>query len=316
VDDTIFISVASYCDPLLDFTIRSAFTQSGRPERLVMAVVEQQLPELCVQLPPQWAAQIRRVQLHPLDARGPCWARAIAMSMVAGERWFLQIDSHTLFEPGWDEHLVAWGLACQTLNRRCILTAYPNPFRIVDGQPQAEVIGAQVLAHVVKTGCEFAAEHPVLLFEGVPVHSDQPIRGLHVAAGCLFAPGEIVNALPYDPFLYFHGEEQSLALRAWTHGWDIFHVPAVPLYHLYVPPEGAGRPMHWSPELDAQRAVRSAQLSEAANARLRALLWDGADLGVYGLGRERSLAEYTVFSGIDYGARRIGAGAYKARFGY
>lgn len=315
-DERIFISIASFCDPLLAFTIRSALTQASRPERVVIGLVDQQLPELQYRPPERWAAQVRAVHLHPLEARGPCWARAIAMSLLQGERWFLQVDSHTWFEPGWDERLVRWGQACQTLNRRCLITAYPNPFRMVDGQPRAELVGRQVLAHVVKTDQVFAAEHPVLMFEGVPVHSEQPVRGLHVAAGCLFAPGEVVNALPYDPFLYFHGEEQSFALRAWTRGWDIFHVPAVPLYHHYVEPGSEGRAMHWSPELDAQRQVRSGQLMSAANARLRALLWEQADLGLYGLGHERSLADYAAFSGIDYAARRIAPSAYKARFGY
>lgn len=314
--ETIFVSIASFCDPLLEFTVRSALTQASRPERVRIAIVDQQQLHLRMPVPEHWAAQVQVIHIDPLEARGPCWARALAMSLYQGERWFLQIDSHTWFEPGWDERLVRWGEACAALNPYCLLTAYPNPFRMVDGQPRAELISSQVLAHVVKTGEQFDAAHPVLMFEGVPVHSDQPIYGLHVAAGCLFAPGAVVSALPYDPFLYFHGEEQSFALRAWTRGWDIFHIPGVPLYHHYVPASGSGRPMHWSPEFDAQRTLRSTVLSERANSRLRALLWDGADLGVYGLGTARSLAEYAAFSGIDYAQRVIGASAYKARFGY
>ena len=133
----------------------------------------------------------------------------------------------------------------------------------------AQMVSTQVLAHVVKTDCQFDPAHPVLYFEAVPVASDKPIYGLHVAAGCLFAPGTVVNALPYDPFLYFHGEEQSLALRAWTRGWDIFHVPAVPLYHHYVGAAGSGRPMHWSPELDAQRKAEELQRARAAEEKRR-----------------------------------------------
>ncbi|MCV2354902.1 glycosyltransferase [Paucibacter sp. B2R-40] len=314
--DSIFISIASFCDPLLEFTIRSALSQASRPERVFIGVVDQQMPTLRLQIPEHYAQQLRMVHLHPLEARGPCWARAIAMSLYQGERWFLQVDSHTWFEPGWDERLVRWGHVCQALNPRCLITAYPNPFQMQDGQPVAQLVSKQVLAHVVKTDCVFTADHPVLYFEAVPVASNQPVLGLHIAAGCLFAPGELVNALPYDPFLYFHGEEQAFALRAWTHGWDIFHVPAVPLYHHYVGPGGSGRPMHWSPELDAQRQQRSGVLSEAANHRLANLLWHGKDLGAYGLGQARSLADYATFSGIDYSARSIAPLSYKARFGY
>jgi hypothetical protein len=313
--DRIFISLAAYCDPLLGFTIASALTQASRPERLVFGLVEQQMPEACVRLPVAWQAQVRRVHIHPLEARGPCWARAIAMSLYQGERWFLQIDSHMWFEPGWDERLIRWGERCAALNPRSLISTYPNAFTMRDGQPVAEIAGPELLAFVVRSDQRFHPDHPVLAFEAVPVAGREPLPAMHVGGGCLFGPGSLVHELPYDPFLYFHGEEQAFALRAWTRGWDLFQIPRMPLYHQYIRGESP-RPLHWSPELDARRQVRSAQLTEAANRRLAALLWEGADLGAYGLGQVRSLADYAAFSGIDYAARRIGPQASKARFGY
>jgi Glycosyltransferase (GlcNAc) len=316
-NDLIFVSVASYCDPLLGFTLDSALSQAHAPERLRFGVVDQSSAD-SPWTPPEQARpqQVRRVHLSPLDARGPCFARALAMGLYQGEAWFLQVDSHTCFEPGWDERLLHWARHCGAHNPRSILSCYPNPFSIVDGQPVPAVVTREVLAHVVRTDCDFATDHPVLMFEGVPVSTSQPVPAFHVAAGCLFAPGRLVNELPCDPFLYFHGEEQSMALRAWTQGWDLFHVPDMPLLHQYVQTQAAPRPLHWQADVDEQRAVRSADLDRAAHARLRALLWDGADLGVYGLGRQRSLQDYAAFSGIDYAARRIEPRARKARFGY
>lgn len=313
--DDIFISIAAYCDPLLAFTITSALTQASRPERVRIGLVEQQLPEACVRLPEAWQAQVRRVQVHPLEARGPCWARALAMSLHQGEAWFLQVDSHMWFEPGWDERLVQWGRHCTAGNPRSLISTYPNPFTMVNGQPVAQIVGTELLAFVVRTDQQFGPEHPVLMFEAVPVAGQAPQPAMHVGAGCLFGPGRLVSELPYDPFLYFHGEEQAFALRAWTRGWDLFHIPGMPLYHQYVAADNA-RPMHWAPELDAQRQVRSAVLSEAANRRMAALLWGGADLGIYGLGTARSLADYAAFSGIDYTARTLAPHAFKARYGY
>ncbi|CAM3681053.1 GlcNAc-transferase family protein [Roseateles saccharophilus] len=313
--DRIFISIAAYCDPMLAFTITSALTQASRPERVSIGLVEQQWPEACVRLPEAWQAQLRRVQLHPLEARGPCWARALAMSLHQGEDWFLQVDSHMWFEPGWDERLVCWGRRCAVQNPRSLISTYPNPFTMRGGEPVAQVVGAELLAFVVRNGQQFGADHPVLMFEAVPVAGQNPLPAMHVGAGCFFGPGRLVNELPYDPFLYFHGEEQAFALRAWTRGWDLFHIPGMPIYHQYVS-EDTARPMHWAPELDAQRLVRSAALSEAANRRMAALLWDGADLGIYGLGTARSLADYATFSGIDYGARALAPHAFKSRYGY
>ena len=105
-------------------------------------------------------------------------------------------------------------------------------------------------------------------------------------------------------------------MRAWTRGWDSFHAPGMPIYPLYHQAGAAPRPLHWSPAPDAQRAVRSAALGVTANRRLADLLWHGADLGAYGLGTQRSLADYADFSGIDYAARRIAPMARKVRFGF
>jgi hypothetical protein len=314
---SIFVSVAAYCDPMLGFTLRSAMAQADDPGRVFLGVVEQTLPADQLRLQTPWSAsQVRWARLHALEARGPCWARALAMSLYQGEDWFFQVDSHTWFEPGWDTRLLRWAQRCQALNPRCLLSCYPNPFRMEAGEPYATVVGPQVLAHVVGDASQFQPDHPVLMFEGVPVASAEPVPGIHSGAGCLFGPGSVVDALPYDPQLYFHGEEQALALRAWTRGWDIFHIPGMPVYHLYHQAGAAPRPLHWSPEIDAQRAVQSSALTAAANQRLAALLWGGADLGVYGLGSQRTLADYAAFSGIDYPQRSIGPLARKARFGH
>ena len=312
---TLFVAIASYCDPLLAFTLRSAYSQASDPSRLRFGVVEQALPGQQLRLDAAWAQQqVRWARLSAVDARGPCWARALGMTLYQGEDWYFQVDSHTWFEPGWDQRLLQWAAHCASINPRCLISCYPNPFRMDGGEPFATVVSRQVLAHAVIGGQAFDADHPVLMFEGVPVASDAPVPGFHVGGGCLLAPGRVVQALPYDPFLFFHGEEQAFALRAWTHGWDIFHIPGMPIYHLYHQPGQAPRPMHWSAEVDALRAVRSATLIRAANRRLADLLWHGADLGCYGLGPVRSLADYAKFSGIDYAGRQISPQATKARF--
>ena len=106
--------------------------------------------------------------------------------------------------------------------------------------------------------------------------------------------------MPYDPYLYFHGEEQSLAIRAYTRGWDIFHPTWVPLYHLYKEANTPHDTHHWHGQVDQQRAFTSAYLTERAKQRLTRLLTGGGLPGAYGLGQVRSLQDYATFSGIDY----------------
>ena len=309
----IFISIASYCDPVLPFTLARAVATATDPARLHFGVVEQS-PAGSPRVPaPGHGARLSQVHIAVGDARGPCWARALAMSLQDGEDWFLQLDSHMDFDSGWDERLVAQAQALGAPDRDVVVTTYPDAFRFVDGQPEHVTTG-KVLAQVLKPGTTFAADHPVLSFEAQPVGVDAPVPGFHVGAGCLFAPGRITQRFPYDPWLYFHGEEQALALRLYTHGWDIFHMPALPIHHLYndAASGAPARPLHWDEAHEAGRETSWWTLEQRSRARLASLV-AGEDLGAYGLGTVRTLADYAAFSGIDYAARSLSPSAFVPR---
>lgn len=308
---SIFISIASYCDPVLPFTLARALATARWPERLHFGVVDQSA--LAHALPSAVAgpAKLSYLRMDPLHARGPCWARAIAMSFYDGEDWFLQIDSHMDFDLHWDERLISQANALLPGRQGVVLSAYPNAFVLQDGQPLHKATTDKVLAHVVKPGAQFDAAHPVLPFEAHPVDTDAPLPGFHLGAGCLFAPGTFALAFPYDPAFYFHGEEQALSLRLYTHGWDILHMPGLPLYHLYNLGDSGGppRPMHWDAGQDAARSQGWWALEQRSRQRLSDLV-SGQPLGVYGMGTERTLADYAAFSGIDYVARTLAPQAF------
>jgi hypothetical protein len=310
---SIFVSIASYCDPSLAFTLSQAIASARRPEDLHFGIVDQSAASRPpVNAASLQAARLSYVRIEPVYARGPCWARAIAMSLYDGEDWFLQIDSHMDFDLHWDQRLIEQAQVLMPGRPGVAITAYPNPFVFEGDRPVRKAATEKVLAHVVKTGTGFEADHPVLSFEAHPVERDEPMAGFHLAAGCLFAPGEIVQALPYDPWFYFHGEEQAYAVRLYTHGWDIFHMPGLPLFHLYnTPGSGApARPMHWDEQHDRERARTWWDLEQRSRARLEALL-DGAPMGVYGLGKARTMDDYAAFSGIDFRMRTIASRAYR-----
>lgn len=310
---SIFVSIAAYCDPVLGFTLARARAAASDPAGLHFGVVDQSpdalAPSVLALAEP---ARVTYQRIDPVYARGPCWARALAMGLYEGEDWFLQLDSHMEFEPGWDERFIAQAQALLPGRAGVVLSAYPNAFAFEQGRPVLRPVTGKVLAHVVKPGAAFEADHPVLSFEAHPVDSDRPVPGFHLGAGCLFAPGRFALDFPYDPALYFHGEEQALAARLYTHGWDVVHMPGLPVYHLYndghsgAPP----RPLHWDQAHEAARARPWWRLEQRARQRLAALV-AGEPLGVYGLGRVRSMADYAAWCGIDYAARTLGPQAYR-----
>ena len=300
---TIFVSIASYCDPLLRATVESARGNARHPDQLHFGIVDQSAL-------PFEARGSSYVRIDPAYARGPCWARAIAMSFYRGEDWFLQLDSHMDFERDWDERLVSQAQALSADRPGVVLTTYPNPFVLEDGKPVRKPVTDGALALVVKKTTSFAPGNWTLTFEAVPVATDAPVAGFHVGAGCLFATGRFAVDFPYDPAIYFHGEEQSVALRLFTSGWDIFHPPGMPIYHLYATIDASGRGLHWDKEHDAARDVKWQDLETRSRQRLAQVV-NGAALGAYGIGRSRTIADFAAFSGIDYARRAIAARAHE-----
>lgn len=305
---TIFISVAAFCDPLLLHTVEDGVRKAAQPEALVWAVVDQHPQDRGAALRAVTGrSSLRYLQLHPVQSRGVCWARSVVGSLYAGEDYFLQIDSHMLFEPGWDTELIAQLRALRLRSARPIVSIYPYGFDFHHGAPVVtdKFDPAAALVFKVDAAAPMTSEQVTLTFKAVPVSATEAVEGFHVAGGFLFAPGEFAQQLPYDPRLYFHGEEQSLALRAYTHGWDVFHPIRIPLYHHYKPAGQSHDTQHWQPQWESRRDFRFQDLTRAAHERLLDLVDQRRELGIYGLGQVRTLQSFATASGIDYAHRQL-----------
>jgi hypothetical protein len=301
--NTIFISIASYCDSQLSATVQSAIQLAKYPDKLVFGIVEQQDIDKRLPLTADQRKNIRYLGVDPIESRGVCWARAVAMSLYCDEDWFFQIDSHMIFEQDWDEWFVNKAVECQRFSKKPIITGYPKSFSLVDGKPK-KIMESGVKAVVVHRTAnkeEFSPENYNLSFEGVRLHTSKPVLGFHIAGGCLFADGKFVYEIPYDPQLYFTGEEQAMALRAYTKGWDIVHVADMPIYHLWA---RTTRVAHWEGNANIERGEKWWVLADNSRKRLAKLV-AGEDIGPYSVGTNRTIKDYANFCGLDYTTNSI-----------
>lgn len=301
---TIFISLAAFCEPHLAFTLDHIFEKAKNPSALFVGLVDQSFDDnrRWLSEKPYWP-NIRYVQFSPIESRGVSWARSIAFSLYEGEDYLLQIDSHSYFEQDWDEKLLEQMRKLLQLADKPILTTYPPPFEFDDNDRPFLTITPSNMVSVLrkKPDSELSDTSATLLFRVEYEQGDDFQQGYHVAGGFIFTLGRFVEEVPYDPFLYFHGEEQNLALRAFTHGWTIFHPRQsdVPLYHLYKQRDNSYVTHHWNDVYESQRQIKWVSLKARAEKRLLDLV-SKKMAGVFGLGHARDIEAFIDISKIDY----------------
>jgi hypothetical protein len=292
---TIFLSIAAYRDPELVPTITSARDNAQWPEDLRFGICWQHgpgepRPDLFDD------PRFRVVDVDWQDSRGACWARAKIMELWDGEDWYLQLDSHHRFVPQWDAKLVEQAEA--TGSPKPVLTAYAPAY-----SPEEPDHALQPAALRMEFD-RFTEDGLVLFRPGeIPESSSSgaPLRSRFLSGHFLFASGSFVTEIPYDPDLYFIGEEITLAVRAYTHGYDLFH-PGIPiLWHEYTREH---RTRHWDDHADSERVqITWSERDGPSRIRARQLLVD-PDFGTFGLGGQRSLADYEAYAGINFLHRR------------
>src|SRR5215470_1737144 len=123
--DEIFISIASYRDEFLPFTIRSALDGARHPERLRFGICWQADDGESLD-PYADDPRFRIIRLPYWESRGYGWSRAEVQRLYRGEKYHLLIDSHSYLAPGWDENLIAQ--LERKPSRKPLLTASSPPF--------------------------------------------------------------------------------------------------------------------------------------------------------------------------------------------
>ena len=293
-NNLIYVSIASYRDAQLVPTIADCLAKASQPNRLRFGICWQHGPEE----PPLPFQPDPRFQILDVDwrnSKGACWARSEIMQLWHGEAWFLQVDSHCRFAPGWDETLINTALG--TGSAKPILSTYPPPFT----PDSLEGLGGDALQMAFQG---FTPEGiPFMKPLGIPdwMHRTSPMRARFLAAGFLFAPGSLVEEVPYDPELYFIGEEITMTLRAFTSGYDLFHPCERIVWHDYV---RAYSKRHWDDHTSTNQVAREwSELDRQSKAKIRRLL-AGEPVPSHGLGTIRTVQEYEAYAGLSFSLRK------------
>ena len=301
---SIFTQIASYRDPELVPTLDSLFENAGFPDNIKVCVHNQYSEDDEFNKDLDKYRKDKRVIIIDTpynESKGCCWARNKIQEKYNGEKFTLQLDSHHRFVPRWDVKLITMYEKLEEQgHKKPLLTTYataytPGNFSIQDTD--------------VSWGMKMDRFTPEGIVFFMPYHMDkdapEPIPARFYSAHFAFTTGEFCKEVMHDPEIYFHSEEITIAVRAFTHGYSLFHPNEVVVYHEYT---RIGRTKHWDDHnnwyLVNQKAFERARKllgvdGECSPCHRRKLFAE------YGLGDVRTLNDYEEYAGIRFSDRAI-----------
>jgi hypothetical protein len=331
--NTIFVQMASYRDPQLVATLLDLIERAEKPERLRIVVCWQHAPNetlaflwhggftnwqfetsegRTIHFLEYQGAKLELIDVPHLESRGVCWARNMIQQRYDGERYTLQLDSHHRFVGKWDQQIIDMLESVRDESPKPVLTAYLPDFD-PDDPSSIQLINA------VPGALSFLAFNPegVVMFNAQEFPGwktrDYPMRARFYSGHFAFADGHFAECVQHDPEYFFFGEEISIAVRAFTHGYDLYNPHRVLAWHDYTRKHRVKVWEDHTPQTKESTGVASVwwELDNVSIQRNQQLFGmnDNAPvthtLGKYGFGSERTLSDYEAYAGISFRYRGV-----------
>jgi hypothetical protein len=297
----IFIQIASYRDPQLLPTIKDCLEKAKNPQNLVFSIAWQH------SIHDKWDdldefkndKRFKIVSIDFKESKGACWARNLLQQQYDGEEYTLQLDSHHRFIQDWDDELIKMIKQLQKKgHKKPLLTGYVSSFD-PDNDPNGRILQPWKMNfdRFIPEGAVFFLPATIDDYQ----ERTEPIPARFYSAHFCFTLGQFVKEVPHDPEYYFHGEEISIAVRAYTWGYDLFHPHKVVVWHEYT---RKGRKKQWD---DDPQWVSKNVSCHKRNRKLFEM--DGEvkdiDFGQYDFGTVRTLRDYEKYAGISFKRRAV-----------
>jgi Glycosyltransferase (GlcNAc) len=332
--NTIFVQIAAYRDPQLIPTLNDLITNSKHPENLHIGICWQHGDEVTTELfldngitidgfiedprvggatvllARKGEAKLSIIDLHFHKTKGACWARNQIQQLYSQEKYTLQLDSHHRFVEGWDDIAIEMLEGLRETSEKPVLTAYIPSFD-PERDPEGRVKDPWKMDfdRFIPEGAVFFLPSTIDNWKTL----DKPMKSRFYSGHFAFADGSFAEEVQHDPEYFFHGEEISIAVRAYTHGYDLYHPHRLIAWHEYT---RKGRTKVWDDHTTTVRNKGDVELdwvqrNDLCHKRNRILFgMDGEDpkqidFGKYGFGTKRTLLEYEQYAGISFKYRGV-----------
>jgi hypothetical protein len=293
----IFISLASYRDMYLPFTIDSALKNAVHADRLVFGICWQY--DESENLDRFLSDPRFRIRKYSYSASlGYGWSRAEVQKLYDGEKYHLLVDSHSAFAPGWDENLIAQ-LESKPGKKPFLTTSSP-PFTFDSEKNVVFPWAGTAMEGVPLMKCELIRPEGWLDIQmSTERKSKRHQKTPYTCCNFVFTHGAWIREVPEDPAMINAGHEGPLSIRTYTHGYDIYLPDEIQVWHLdYDNYPNGYRHKVWETKSGGWQKERT----DLMVSRLQTLIFGQGDirsLGRYGPGAERSIAEWGQVAGLD-----------------
>lgn len=241
--DRIYLSIASYCDTELFSTVRSAIENVSDVDRLYLYIYSQDEDHLHPDIDSLMLLYKVRKYFYKKDnfiySNGVGYARSIAQSNLTNEyKYYFQVDSHTQFIKNWDIEIIEEYSKIHNFWGKSILTSYPAAY-VYDNEKINFVDYAHPpVVRVVHNNdvTRFQAKYREFF------QSESRQETGYFCAGLAFGYSEYFLEVPYDPSIFFQGEEHTMSIRFFNKNTRLIAPNKTFIYHNY---NGDRRSRNW-----------------------------------------------------------------------
>lgn len=307
--DSIFVSIASYRDLQTGPTIADLINKAAHPDNITIG--------LCLQhdnneitIDEQYKKYTKTIEYNWRESQGTCWARHnIQKLLFDNEKYYLQLDSHHRFCSNWDTKLISMieRLKEVSSNKPIIGGYCPGYKPDNDSYLEDKPMQINCFPDFTDLGDLMFIPKTIRDFEKLQTNQQHTIPARFLSGHFIFTNGNFCNDCPYDPNLYFRGEELSLSARAYTSGYDFYHPTSPIVWHEYTRER---QKKHWDDHTTENGFLTPWNIrSDKGKARTRYLLGieknTTINFGKYGLGKDRSLHEYELYAGLKFSTKQV-----------
>jgi glycosyltransferase involved in cell wall biosynthesis len=301
MENKIFVQIACYRDPQLIPTLNDCIDKAKYPENLVFSIAWQHSNEDAWDNMDQFKddPRFKIIDIDYKESKGACWARNTLQQQYDGEKYTIQLDSHHRFIENWDDELIKMYEDLRSKGyEKPLLTSYISSF---DPEKDPE---ARVMVPWKMNFDRFIPEGAVFFLPAsIDNHKEltEPIPARFYSAHFAFTTGQFVKEVPHDPEYYFHGEEISIAVRAYTWGYDLFHPHKIIAWHEYT---RKGRTKQWDDDKTWGAKNSNSHLRNRKLFEMDGLEKD-INFGIYDFGKVRTLEDYERYAGVSFKKRAV-----------